>query len=152
LIAKGHAVSTSETIGSRVVTAGVMGSITFAFIVFLGAEAGLPVTAGLLMAALAGAGLSATWLVRSAASARSGWGRGCLMNGLLSAAVAIGFRAQDDLWAGRSQYAEDLDRAIGPLNHFVWALAARVGLIALILAAVLLALSYLLLGPPHRKA
>jgi hypothetical protein len=47
---------------------------------------------------------------------------------------------------------EDLDRAMGPLTPFVWALAARLGLIALILAAVLLALGYWLLGPPHRKA
>jgi hypothetical protein len=83
---------------------------------------------------------------------RSGWGRGCLVNGLLSAAVAAGFGTQDEFWSGRSGYMEDLDQAIGPLNHFVWALAARVGLIALMLAAVLFALSYWLLGPPHRKA
>jgi hypothetical protein len=46
----------------------------------------------------------------------------------------------------------DLDRAIGSLNHFVWELAARLGLIAFVLAAVLFAISYWLLGPPHRKA
>ncbi|MGC2413190.1 MAG: hypothetical protein WA459_10910 [Stellaceae bacterium] len=131
--------------------AAVMGSIAFALALLLIAAAGLPLTAG-SVAALVGAGLFAAWLTRRQASARSGWGRGCLVNGLLSAAVAIGFRAQDDLWAGRPQYTEDLDRAIGPLTHFVWALAARIGLIALILATVLFALSFWLLGPPHRKA
>jgi len=145
-------VSTSETIGGRVVVAGVMGSIAFALIVLLVAAAGLPITAGLSVAALAGAGLIAAWLARSAASVRSGWGRGCLVNGLLSAAVAAGFGTQDEFWSGRSGYMEDLDRAMGPLTDFVWALAARVGLIALMLAAVLFALSCLLLGPPHRKA
>jgi len=74
------------------------------------------------------------------------------MNGLLSTAVAVSFHVQDDLWAGRSQYAEDLDRAIGPLTGFVWVLVARIGLIASVMAAILFALSYWLLGPPHRKA
>jgi len=145
-------VSTSENIGGHIVVAGVMGSIAFAFIVLLVAAAGLPITTGLLVAAAAGAGLIAAWLARSAASIRSSWGRGCLVNGLLSAAVAAGFGTQDEFWSGRSGYMEDLDRAIGPLTDFVWALAARVGLIALMLAAVLFALSCLLLGPPHRKA
>lgn len=143
--------STSETIGGRVVVAGVMGGVAFALIVFLGAAAGLPVTAALFMAALAGAGLIAVWLARSAASVRSGWGRGCAVNGFLSAAVAVSVRVQDEPWPGFT-YPDDVDRAIGSLNHFAWALAARIGLVALILAAVLFALSYWLLGPPRRKA
>jgi hypothetical protein len=145
-------VSTSENIGGHIVVADVMGSIAFAFIVLLVAAAGLPITTGLLVAAAAEAGLIAVWMARSAASVRSGWGRGCLVNGLLSTAVAAGFGTQDEFWSGRSGYMEDLDRAMGPLTDFVWALAARVGLIALMLAAVLFALSCLLLGPPHRKA
>jgi hypothetical protein len=94
-------VSISENIWGRVVVAGVMGSIAFAFIVLLVAATGLPITAGLLVAALAGAGPIAAWLARSAASVRPGWGRGCLVNGLLSAAVAAGFGTQDEFWSGR---------------------------------------------------
>ena len=47
---------------------------------------------------------------------------------------------------------QEIDRAMGPLNDFVWALAARGGLAFLILAAFLFALTYWLLGPPRRKA
>ena len=138
--------------GGRIVVASVMGATAFALAVLLVAAAGLPIAVAPVVAALAGAALLAVWLARRKASLRSAWSRGCLVNSLLSAGVAFGFRVQDDLWVGRSQYAEDLDRAIGPLTHFIWALAARAGLIALILAAVLFALSYWLLGPPHRKA
>ena len=83
---------------------------------------------------------------------RAAWGGGCLVNGFLSTAVAVSFRVQDEPWSGRMPYQDDLDRAIGPLTHFVWALAARIGLAAFVLAAILFALSYWLLGPPHRKA
>ena len=137
---------------SRVVIAALTGTITFVLVLLLSVAAGLPLTAGLSVVALTGAALTPVWAARGAASLRSAWGRGCLVNGLLSAAVAVGFRVQDDFGAGRSQYAEDLDRAIGPLTHFVWELAARIGLVALILATVLVALGYWLLGPPHRKA
>jgi hypothetical protein len=139
-------------IGARIVVTIVTGSIAFSLTLLLLTTAGLPVTIGTLAAALAGGGLIAAWLMQRAMSLRYTWGRSCLANGLLSAAVSVGFRVQDDLWVGRSQYVEDVDRAIGPLTHFVWALAARIGLVALILAMVLFALSYWLLGPPHRKA
>ena len=140
------------TTSGRALVAIIMGSIAFVLIVLLIVAARLPVAAGLLITALAGACLIAVWLAKRAASMRSAWGRGFLVNGLLSAAVAVSFRVQDEPWLGQVQYPNDLDRAIGPLTHFVWALVARAGLAALIVAAVLLGLSYWLLGPPHRKA
>lgn len=94
--------------------------------------------------------LLAAWLTRRGGPPRSAWGACCLIDALLSTGVAL--RAQDEFWSGRSQYAEDLDRAIGPLTSYAGAFVARVGLITLILAAVLFALGYWLLGPPHRKA
>ncbi len=141
-----------EASDGRLVAAAVMGCLAFGLVLLLAAAAGIPVTAVLIVAGLAGAGLIALWLERRAASVRSAWGHGCLFNGLLSAAVAVSLQVQDEPWLGGSSFAQDLDRAIGPLTHFVWALAARAGLVALILAAVLVALSYWLLGPPHRKA
>lgn len=136
----------------RIVVAVVMGGTAFALSVLLVAAAGLLVNVATVVAALAGVGLLAGWLAWRKASLRSAWARGCLANGLLSAVVAFSFRAQDDLWVGRSRYYEDLDRAIGPVADFVWALAARTGLIALILAAILFVLSYWLFRPPHRDA
>jgi hypothetical protein len=130
-----------------------MGGVAFVLILALGARATSSIVAGPLTLALAGAGLLALWVGRRAASSvKTAWGGGCFANGLLSSAVAVGFGVQDELWSGRSPYPVDLDRAIGSLNHFVWELAARLGLIAFVLAAVLFAISYWLLGPPHRKA
>jgi hypothetical protein len=60
-----------------------------------------------------------------AASARSAWRRSCLVNGLLSGTVGVSFRTQDEPWSGGAGYMQDLDRAIGPLDHVFWALAAR---------------------------
>ncbi len=137
---------------SRVLIATVMGGVASALILLLLTPAAVPVGAASFILALVSAGLLAVWVTSRAKSARSAWGGGFLVNGLLSMGVAFGLRVQDDLWAGRSSYMEDIDRAMGPLTHFVWALAARLGLIALILAAVLFALSCWLLGPPHRKA
>lgn len=105
---------------------------------------------GILAVALLGAAVLVSWLGRRGAPPRSAWGAGCLINGLLSTGVAL--RAQDELWSGRSQYAEDLDRAIGPLASYAAAFVARIGLIAFILAVILFVFSYWLLRPPHRKA
>jgi hypothetical protein len=138
-----------EITSARVLAAAVMASTAFALILLLGALVNSPKIAAV---AVTGGGtvLVATWLAARSVSTRSAWGRGCLVNGLLSVAVGIGFRLQDEPWSDGSQYMKDLDRAIGPLTHFAWALAAWAGLAALMLAAVLLALSWWLLGPPHR--
>jgi len=138
-----------EITSARVLAAAVMGGTAFALILPLGALTNLPKIAVLAVTG-GGAVLLAMWLAARSVSARSAWGRGCLVDGLLSVAVGVGFRLQEEPWSNGSQYMRDLDRAIGPLTPFVWALAAWAGLAALMLATVLLALSWWLLGPPHR--
>lgn len=137
---------------NRTLIAIAMGGFAVALLALLLGPAGAAGNPGLFVFALAGAALVAGWLAWRATSARSAWGAGCLANGVVSLGVALGFRVQDELWSGRSSSVEDIDRAIGPLTHVVWALAARVGLIALAAAAILFAISYWLLRPPHRKA
>ncbi len=136
----------------RVLAVVIMGFAAFALILLVGRNAGAPIAGTPVVLAGAVSALLAIWLAARSSSSRSAWGRGCLVNGLLSTVVGVSFRAQDESWSGHMPYTEDLDRAIGPLTHFVWALAARIGLAAFVLAAVLFALSYWLLGPPHRKA
>jgi len=62
------------------------------------------------------------------------------------------FACKDEPWSGGPGYMQEIDRAVGPLNDFLWALAARGAISILLLAAVLFALTYWLLGPPRRKA
>jgi hypothetical protein len=138
--------SKPQAVSRRIPAAVAMGALAGAL------SALFLVPAGLAALALLGGAVLAVWLAARANSARSAWGSGCLINGLLSMGVAVGFRAQDDFASGRAAYSDDLDRAIGPLGHFVWALAGRAGLIAALLAAALFALSLWLLGPPHRRA
>jgi hypothetical protein len=144
--------SRSKAVQSRLWAAIVTGCAAFVFLLLLLMPGNLASAVGIATVAVLGGGLIAAWVMRRGTSPRSAWGTGCFINGLLSTAVAVSLCIQDYPWADHSQYTEDLDRAIGPLTHFVWALAARVGLIALILAAILFALSYWLLGPPRRKA
>jgi hypothetical protein len=142
----------SKAAQSRLWAAVVTGGVAFVLLWLLLVPGDFASAIGMVAIAMLGGGLVAAWVMRRGSSPRSAWGAGCFINGLLSTTVAVGSRVQDDLWAGRSQYSEDLDRAIGPLTHFVWVLTARIGIIALMLAVVLFTLSYWLLGPPHRKA
>ncbi len=144
--------SQSGTARSRVWAASVTGGAAFVLLLLLLMPGDLASAIAILAATALGAALLAAWLMRRGSPPRSAWGVGCFINGLLSTAVAVGARVQNDLWMSQSHYAEDLDRAFGSVAHFVSALAARVGIIALILAAALFALSYWLLNPPHRKA
>jgi hypothetical protein len=152
LSSRGVSLSKSKIVQSRVWAAIVTGGGAFILLLLLMMPGDLASAIGIFVAAALGVALFAAWLMRRGTPPRSAWGAGCFINGLLSTAVAAGFRTQNDFWAGGSQYAEDLNRAIGPLTHFAWEMAARVGLVALVLAVVLFALSYWLLGPPHRKA
>ena len=116
------------------------------------AMTGVPIAVGSSLGALAAAVSVAVWLATSGVTVKSVWGCGCLVNGMLSAIAAVGVRVEDARGPGEFVYLDDLDRAIGPLNHFVWEFLARAGLVFFVLATVLVALSYGLLGPPHRKA
>jgi hypothetical protein len=83
---------------------------------------------------------------------RSAWARGCLVSGMLSAVVGVSLQVQDQPWSGRPVYPDDLDKAIGPLTNLLWAFAARIGIVAFVLAAILFAISYWLFRPPRREA
>jgi hypothetical protein len=128
------------------------GGIAFVLILLLDARTNSLGVAGPLILALVAAGLVAIWIATRAASVRAAWGRGCFVNGLLSMGVGIGFWIQEEPGSGRPGYSDDLERAIRPLVDFIWSLVAWAGLAALILAAILLALSWWLLDPPHRRA
>jgi len=128
------------------------GAIAFVLILLLGVRTNSPGVVGPLILASVPAGLLAIWIATRATSVRAAWGRGCFVNGLLSLAVGIGFWIQEEPGSGRPGYSDDLERAIGPLVDFIWPLVAWAGFAALILAGILLALSWWLLGPPHRHA
>ena len=92
------------------------------------------------------------WFALRVGSAKSAWARGCLVNGMLSAVVGVTLQVQDAPWSGRPGYPDDLERAIGPLTNFLWVFAARIGIVAFVLAAIFFAISYWLFRPPRREA
>jgi len=105
---------------------------------------GLALGAGILVVAVA------RW---SWSDARSAWRRASFVGGLATGAIAAGSRVQDEPGYGAPGYMQEIERAIGPFNDVLWALAATGGLAALVLAGLLFALTYWLLGPPpQRKA
>ena len=148
----GSKMSESESTGHHILIAVVTGDGVFALLSLLLVPGDLVVGVGSFALAVLGASFVATWVIRWAKSRRSAWGICCIANGMLSAAVAARFSVMNETWSDRSSYMEDLDRAIGPLTHFVWVLAAQIGVVALILAAILFALSCWFFGSPHRKA
>jgi hypothetical protein len=137
--------------GARRLAAMMTASVAFVLVLMLATLANVPHSIAISVAG-GGAALFALWLATRSMSARRAWGRGFLVDGLLSVAVGIGFQLQSPSWPEESQYQYDLDRAIGPLNHFIWIFVAKIGLLALILAVLLFALGYWLLRPPHRQA
>lgn len=141
----------AKTKGACLLAAMATSSAAFILALSLATLAKSPQSIALSMAG-GGAALLALWLATRSMSARRAWGRGFLVDGFLSMAVGISFQLQNPSWPEESPYQYDLDRAIGPLTHFIWVFAARIGLFALILAALLFALGYWLLSPPHRQA
>lgn len=143
-----------RSLGSRRVrqnvalAAGTTGLVLLSFVVFayfLNPRIGLALALGAGVLVLAVAQWS--W------GARSAWRRASLAGGLFSGAIAAGSRVQDEPWPGGLGYMREIDRAIGgSLNEFLWALAARGALATLVVAGLLFALTYWLLGPPRRKA
>ena len=77
--------------------------------------------------------------------------RGSLAGSLFSGAIAAGSCLQDEPWSAGPGYMQEIDRAIGPMDNFLWALAARGGLAILVLVTFLFVLTFWLLGPPRRK-
>ena len=104
------------------------------------------------LALAVGVGILVVAIAVWAWGARSAWRRASFVGGLFTGAIAAGSRVQDEPWSGGPGYMHDIDRAIGPLDNFLWALTARGGLAVLVVAGLLFALTYWLLGRPQRKA
>lgn len=88
--------------------------------------------------------------MKRARPSKSAWARGCLAGGVLSAVAGISLQVWDHPWSGQPGYPDDLEKAVGPMTGLLWAFAARIGIVALALAAILFAVSYWLFRPPRR--
>lgn len=136
----------------RILAGFFMAGLTLALI-GLAAAAG-PTAALLLVELVLPVAMIATVLVVSLSSTtRAAWGRLCLINGILSIALAtasVQGRGQP-LWPTDPGYERVLDQAIQWwLVHLIWTTAAYFGA-TIIVAAVLFALSYWLLRSSHGR-
>ena len=129
-----------------------MGGMTLALI---GSAAAIGPTAALfLVRVILPVAIIATVLVVGlSTTALTAWGRMCLINGIMSialAAASVQGRGQP-LWLTDPGYERALDQAIQWwLGHLVSTAAAYFAG-AIVIAAVLFALSYWLLRSPHRR-
>jgi hypothetical protein len=85
-------------------------------------------------------------------SVRKAWGRLCLMNGVVSLALAgVSVESGQPLWPTDPLYERALDQAMQSwVRHVIWTTAAYFAA-TVIIAAALFALSYWLLHWPHRR-
>ena len=136
----------------RILAGFLMGGLTLALI-------GLTVTVGrtaavLLVQLILPVAMIATVLVVSLSStARAAWGRLCLINGIVSialAAASVEGRGQP-LWPADPGYERALDRAMQWWLGHVISTAAAYFSGAVVIAAVLFVLSYWLLRSPHGR-
>jgi len=129
-----------------------MGGMTLALI---GSAAAIGPTAALLLVRviLPVAIIATVLVVGLSTTALTAWGRMCLINGITSialAAASVQGRGQP-LWLTDPGYERALDQAIQWwLGHLVSTAAAYFAG-AIVIAAVLFALSYWLLRSPHRR-
>ena len=133
----------------------MMGSVTLA-LVFLTAELG-PIGAAALVHPIVEltvpTAVIVTVVIASfSSSLRLAWGRLCLMNGVISIALAgISVGHSQPLWPTDPLYERALDEAVQWwLARAIWTTAAYLAT-ALVIAGVLFALSYWLLHAPHRR-
>jgi hypothetical protein len=147
-------VAHSSTLG-RVIAGFAMGSLTFALIGLSVALGPIRVTAVLHSLAQLIFPLAAIAIVLIAtlsSSVRRAWGRLSLMNGVVSIALAgASVRYDQPLWPADPLYERALDQAMQWwFRHVIWTTAAYFAA-AMIIAAVLFALSYWLLHSPHGR-
>jgi hypothetical protein len=145
-------VTDSSNLG-RVIAGLAMGSLTLALIglsAMLGPIGVAAVLHPLVRWIFPVAAIATVLIAALSSSARAAWGRLCLMNGVVSIARA-GANVQNGqpLWPEDPVYERALDRAMQRwLRHAIWTTAAYFA-VAMIIAAVLFALSYWLLHSPH---
>jgi hypothetical protein len=144
----------NSTLG-RILAGFVMGGLTLALMVLtavLGPIRGA-ILVDLLMKLVVPAAVIATVLVAAlSGSVRTAWGRLCLMNGVVSLALAgTSVEIGQPLWPADPVYERALDQAMQWwVRHVIWT-ATTYFAAALIIAAVLFAFSYWLLHSPHRR-
>lgn len=146
---------TDSSTPGRIFAGLVMGSLTLA-LVFLTAVLGPKEAAGLVHLAvtltLPAAAIAIVVIAALSSSIRKAWGRLCLMNGVVSLALAgVSVENGQPLWPTDPLYERALDEAMQWwVRHVIWTTAAYFAA-AVIIAAVLFALSYWLLHSPHRR-
>jgi Mn2+/Fe2+ NRAMP family transporter len=143
-----------STIG-RVVAGFVMGSLTLALIgltAVLGPTGVAAVVHPPVQLIFPLAATAAVLIAALSSSARIVWGRLCLMNGVVSLALACAsVQNGQPLWPTDPVYERALDQAMQWwLRHVIWTTAAYFAA-AIIIAAVLFALSYWLMHSPHER-
>jgi len=143
-----------STLG-RVVAGFVMGGLTLALVgltAVLGPTGVAAVAHPLVRLIFPAAAIATVLIAALSSSARTAWGRLCLMNGVVSIALA-GANVQNGppLWPTDPVYERALDQAMQWwLRHVIWTTAAYFAA-AMIIAAVLFALSYWPLHSPHGR-
>jgi hypothetical protein len=98
------------------------------------------------------AAIATVLIAALSSSARSAWGRLCLMNGVVSLALAgASVENGQPLWPADPVYERALEQAMQWwFSNVIWPTAAYFAA-ATIMAAVLFALSYWLLRSPHGR-
>jgi hypothetical protein len=134
----------------RVVAGFVMGGLTLALVGLTAVLGPAGVAHPLVRLIFPVAAIATVLIAALSSSARTAWGRMCLMNGVVSIALA-GANVQNGppLWPTDPVYERALDQAMQWwVRHLIWTTAAYFAA-ATIIAAVLFALSYWLLHSPH---
>jgi hypothetical protein len=132
-----------------------MGGLTLALVVLTTAFG--PIGAAGLVHAMVKLTVPAAAIVTAAiaalsSSVRQAWGRLCLMNGVVSLALAgVSVENGQPLWPTDPLYERALDQAMQWwVRHLIWTTAAYVAA-AVVIAVVLFTLSYWLLHSQHRR-
>jgi hypothetical protein len=132
-----------------------MGGLTLALVVVTAALGPMGMAAlvhPLVQLMFPAAAIATVLIAALSLSARAAWGRLCLMNGVLSLALAgASVENGQPLWPTDPVYERALDQAMQWwVRHVIWTTAAYFAA-AMITAAVLFTLSYWLLHSPDRR-
>ena len=137
----------------RIFAGFAMGGITLALVVVtavLGPLGSAALVHPLVQFMFPAAAIATVLIAALSTSARAAWGRLCLMNGVMSLALAgASVENGQPLWPTDAVYERALDQAMQWwVNHVIWTTATYF-VAAMIIAAVLFAFSYWLLHSPH---
>ena len=139
----------------RIFAGFAMGGVTLALVVLtavLGPLGSAALFHPLVQLTFPAAAIATVLITALSSSARAAWGRLCLMNGVMSLALAgASVENGQPLWPTDPVYERALDQAMQWwVRHVIWTTAAYFA-VMVIIAAVLFALSHWLLYSPHRR-